>query len=196
MAPEAPAYLIPIERIESAIHEVRGLRVVMARDLAALYGVSTRALNQAVKRNRERFPADFAFQLAPDEWQALRSQFVTLKRGEHAKYLPYAFTEHGTVMAATLLKTQRAAQVSVFVVRAFVRMRRMLADQRQFALKLAELESKFAAHDTQLKVVFDAIRQLMHKPKPEPEKTRRQIGFQASDGRPKHEYGRPSRGRR
>jgi hypothetical protein len=172
-----PGYMVPIERIEGAILEIRGRRVVLARDLAVLYGVSTKALNQAVNRNLDRFPQDFVFQLSDSEWTALRSQFVTLKRGQHVKYLPFAFTEHGAVMAATLLKTRRAAEVSVFVVRAFVRMRRMLADNRQLAVKLAELESKY---DSQFKVVFDAIRKLMEKPKPEPAPPRK-IGFHVSE---------------
>ena len=160
--------MIPVERIEGAILEIRGQRVVLSRDLAAMYGVSTKALNQTVKRNLERFPKDFAFQLTDSEWMALRSQFVTLKRGQHVKYLPFAFTEHGAVMAATLFKTKRAVEVSVFVVRAFIQMRRMLTDQRQFALKLAEIESRLAAHDQSIKTVFDAIRQLMEKPGPKP----------------------------
>jgi hypothetical protein len=172
--------MVPIERIEGAILEIRGQRVVLARDLAVLYGVSTKALNQAVNRNLDRFPSDFVFQLTDDEWTALRSQFVTLKRGQHVKYLPYAFTEHGAVMAATLLKTKRAAEVSVFVVRAFIRMRRMLADQRRFALRLNEIENKLAAHDQNFKVVFDAIRKLMEKPKPEPAPPRK-IGFHVSE---------------
>jgi len=172
--------MVPVERIEGAILELRGQRVVLARDLAVLYGVSTKALNQAVNRNLDRFPKDFVFQLTNAEWTALRSQFVTLKRGQHIKYLPYAFTEHGAVMAATLLKTRRAAEVSVFVVRAFIRMRRLLAGQRELALKLAELESKLTVHDQNFKDVFDAIRKLMEKPKPEPAPPRK-IGFHVSE---------------
>ena len=193
MAPEGtPAYLVPLERIEASIHEIRGLRVVLAHDLAGLYGVSTKALNQAVKRNRDRFPDDFMFQLTWNEVESLRaqsavssdgvasrSQFVTLKKGRNIKYLPYAFTEHGAVMAASVLNARRAVEVSVFVVKAFIRMRRMLADQRQFALRLAEIESKLAAHDQSIKVVFDAIRQLMKKPEPYPPP--RKIGFHVSD---------------
>jgi hypothetical protein len=193
MAPEGtPAYLVPLERIEASIHEIRGLRVVLAHDLAGLYGVSTKALNQAVKRNRDRFPDDFMFQLTWNEVESLRtqstvssdgvasrSQFVTLKKGRNIKYLPYAFTEHGAVMAASVLNARRAVEVSVFVVRAFTRMRRMLADQRQLALRLAEIESKLAAHDQSIKVVFDAIRQLMKKPEPYP--SPRKIGLHVSD---------------
>jgi hypothetical protein len=184
-----------IERIEGAILELRGERVMLDADLAALYGVSTKRMNEQVRRNAARFPEDFMFQLTADESAALRSQIATSNtvagppsrevaprtgRGGR-RYLPYAFTEHGAVMAATVLNSQRAVEVSVFVVRAFVRMRRMLADQRQFALKLAEVESKLAAHDQSIKVVFDAIRQLMQKPKPYPEPPKQKIGFHVSE---------------
>jgi hypothetical protein len=150
-APKDPGYLIPAERLDNAILEIRGRKVMLSHDLAALYGVSTRAFNQAVKRNAGRFPPDFMLQLSWEEAQALRSQFVTLdgagsrsqsvtlKRGRNIKYLPYAFSEHGAVMAATILNSPRAVEVSVFVVRAFVRLSRVAADQRRFALKLAVL---------------------------------------------------------
>ena len=196
-------YLIPAERIDNAILEIRGRKVMLSHDLAALYGVSTKAFNQAVKRNVERFPEDFMFQLTREEAQALRSQsvtsneaasrsqtvtldeaglrsqFATLKRGKHHKYRPYAFTEHGAVMAATILNSPRAIEVSVFVVRAFVRLSRVAADQRQFALKLAELESKLASHDKNFQVVFAAIKQLMQPPEPK----KKRIGFITDDGR-------------
>ena len=179
-------YLIPTERIDNAILELRGRKVMLSHDLAALYGVSTRRLNEQVKRNASRFPPDFMFQLTWEEAQASRSQsvtlhdvgsrsqFATLKRGRNIKSLPYAFSEHGAVMAATILNSPRAVEVSVFVVRAFVRLNRIATDQRQFALKLAELESKLAVHDRSLKTVFDAIRQLMQPP---PAPKRRKIGF-------------------
>jgi hypothetical protein len=188
-----------MERIESAILEIRDRKVLLDRDLAELYGVATKRLKEQVRRNRDRFPDDFMFQLTWDEVERLRarsetsiesaasrSQFATLKRGGNVKYLPLAFTEHGAVMLATILKTRRASDVSVFVVRAFIRMHQMLADQRQFAFKLAELESKLASHDAQFKVVFEAIRQLMQKPKSEPEKPRRSIGFQVRERGPKY----------
>ena len=200
--------MIPIERIESAILEIRGGKVLLDRDLAELYGVTTKRLKEQVRRNRDRFPDDFMFQLTWDEVERLsarsetstdslgsRSQIATLKRGANVKYLPLAFTEHGAVMLATILKTKRASEVSVFVVRAFIRMHRMLADQRQLAFKLSELESKLASHDTQFKIVFDAIRQLIQKPKPEPEPPKRKIGFHVSEPMAKyHPNGR--RGRR
>jgi hypothetical protein len=185
-------YLIPVERIDRAILEIRGRKVMLSYDLAALYGVSTKVFNQAVKRNAGRFPPDFMFQLSWEEAQVLRSQFVTLdeasprsqfatlKRGKHYKYRPYAFSEHGAVMAATILNTPRAVEVSVFVVRAFVRLSRAAADQRRLALKLAELESKLASHDKNFQVVFDALRRLMQPPEPK----KKRIGFITADDRP------------
>jgi len=173
-------YIIPVERIEGAVLELRGERVMLDADLAAIYGVETKALIRAVQRNLERFPAGFMFQLSAGEFANLRCQSGTSSWGGR-RYPPYAFTEHGAVMLAAVLKSKRAVEVSVFVVKAFVRMRRFLADQRQFALKLAEIESKLAAHDQSIKGVFDAIRQLMQKPKPAPEPPPRKIGFHVSD---------------
>jgi phage regulator Rha-like protein len=175
--------LVPVERIEKAILSIRGEKVMLDSDLAELYGVETKVLNQAVKRNAARFPADFMFQLTQEEHDdlvRLRSQIVTLKRGEHRKYLPYAFTEHGALMLANVLNSERAAQTSVMVVRAFVRLRQMLASNAELARKLAALENKY---DAQFKVVFDAIRQLMSPPEPK----RREIGFHVKydEGKPK-----------
>lgn len=174
--------LVPVERIEKAILSIRGEKVMLDSDLAELYGVETKALNQAVKRNATRFPADFMFQLTQEEHDdlvRLRSQIVTLKRGEHRKYLPYAFTEHGALMLANVLNSERAAQTSVMVVRAFVRLRQMLASNAELARKLAALENKY---DAQFKIVFDAIRQLMSPPEPK----RREIGFHV-----KYDEGKP-----
>lgn len=170
-------YLIPVERIENAILEIRGERVMLDRDLAAVYGVTTKALNQAVKRNRDRFPEGFMFQLTLPERDELVTNCDRLAALKHASSPPYAFTEHGTVMLAAVLNSKRAAEVSVFVVRAFVRMRKMLADQRQLVLKLAELETKLASHDRSLRVVFDAIRSLMQPATPK----KRHIGFVTDD---------------
>ena len=159
-----------MERIERAIIIVRGEKVMLDGDLAEIYGVGTKVLNQAVKRNASRFPQDFMFHLTAEEWDSLRSQSVTLKRGEHRKYLPYAFTEHGALMLANVLSSERAAQTSVQVVRAFVRLRQMLASNAELARKLEALERKY---DAQFKVVFDAIRQLMSPP----DKPKREMGF-------------------
>ena len=191
-APKDTGYLIPSERLDNAILEIRGRKVMLSHDLAALYGVSTKAFNQAVKRNADRFPPDFMFQLTQEEAQALRSQsvtsnvagsrsqIVTLKRGSNIKYLPYAFSEHGAVMAATILNSPRAVEVSVFVVRAFVRLSRVAADQRRFALKLAEIEAKLATHDRSFQVVFATIKQLMQPPEPK----KKRIGFVTDDDKP------------
>ena len=158
---------IPLERVEEIILLIRGERVILDTDLAALYGVETRALIQAVKRNRERFPVDFTFQLTREEAGSLRSQFVISKGRGGRRYAPYAFTEHGAIMAANVLNSERAVQASVQVVRAFVKLRQMLASNAELARKLDELEKKY---DRQFKIVFEAIRQLMtpapHKAKP------------------------------
>ncbi|HZC81531.1 MAG TPA: ORF6N domain-containing protein [Nitrospiraceae bacterium] len=164
--------LIPTERIEQVILLVRGQKVILDDDLSRLYGVTTKRLNEQIKRNLKRFPVDFMFKLNLQEVRDLRSQNATLKsgRGQHRKYLPYAFTEHGAIMAANVLNSQRAIEVSVYVVRAFVKLREMIASNKELAKRLDELEKKY---DSQFKVVFDAIRELMtptdHKP--------RRIGF-------------------
>lgn len=161
---------IPIERIENAILLIRGEKVIMDTDLAALYGVETRSLVQAVKRNSERFPDDFMFQLTRNEFDALRSQFVISKGRGGRRYLPYAFTEHGAIMAANVLNSDRAVQASVQVVRAFVRLRQILASNAELASKLEELEKKY---DRQFRVIFDAIRELMTPPASK----KKEIGF-------------------
>ena len=183
--------MVPIERIEGAILEIRGERVMLDADLAAIYGAETKMLVRAVRRNIARFPPDFMFQLTAEELGNLRRQFGTSSQWGGRRYPPYAFTEHGAVMVASVLKSRRAVEVSVVVVRAFVRMRRMLADNRQLAAKLAELESKY---DVQFRVVFDAIRKLMEKPKPYPEPAKQKIGSHVSE--PMTEYGVGSKRKR
>lgn len=178
--PRESEALVPVESIAQSILVLRGQKVIIDTDLAALYGVTTKRFNEQVRRNLERFPGDFMFQLSEDEWAALRSQIATLKpgRGQHRKYLPYAFTEHGAIMAATILNSPRATEVSVYVVRAFVQLRDLLAGNKELAAKLAELESrierKLSSHDQAIAGLIDAIRELM-KP-PEPGK-KRPIGF-------------------
>jgi hypothetical protein len=186
--------LIPIEPIAQSIVLIRGHKVLLDTDLALLYDVPTKRFNEQVRRNLERFPADFMFQLTDEEWAALRSQFATLKtgRGQHRKYLPYAFTEHGAIMAATILNSPRATEVSVYVVRAFVRLREVLASNKELSERLDDLERTTEAralqHDSfarntrvQLKQVFDAIRELMTPPEP-PKK--RPIGFVTGEVKP------------
>jgi len=164
-----------VAQIESRIFLIRGQKVMLDSDLAELYGVENRALNQAVKRNVERFPEDFMFQLTSEEYESLRSQFVTLKtgRGQHRKYLPYAFTEHGALMLGNVLKSEQAVEMSLMVVRAFVRMRELVAGNKEVAQKLNQLERKVGAHDKAIAEIISAIRQLMA---PEEQK-KRPIGF-------------------
>jgi phage regulator Rha-like protein len=171
MASDRP--LVPIERIERCIFLIRGQKVMLDHDLAELYGVRTKLLNQAVKRNMKRFPGDFMFQLTFQEARGLRSQNVTLKRGQHIKYRPYAFTEHGILMLSSVLNSERAVQVNIEIMRAFVRLRELIASHKDMAKKLAELEQKY---DAQFKVVFDAIRKLMTPVPPKPSR----IGFRTS----------------
>jgi hypothetical protein len=168
--------LVPVERIDRAILLIRGKKVMLDADLASLYGVETRVLVQAVKRNLGRFPEDFMFQLSKEEADFLRSQIVTLKRGRghHSKYLPYVFTEQGVAMLSSVLRSPRAIQVNIEIMRAFVRLRQMLASHAELARKLDALEQKY---DTQFKAVFDAIRQLMAPPEPK----RRPMGFRRGE---------------
>jgi len=170
------ADLVRVERIQQAILPIRGQKVLLDRDLAALYGVETRVLVQAVKRNRNRFPDDFMFQLTWDEAEHVsRSQSVILKRGKNIKYAPYAFTEQGVAMLSSVLHSDRAIEVNIAIMRAFVRLREILSTHKDLARKLDDLERKLAEHDDRFTVVFEALRQLMAPP-PEPQKKRR-IGF-------------------
>lgn len=162
--------------MERTILILRGRRVIFDSDLAGLYGASAKRLNEQVKRNTGRFPADFAFKLTPEEFETLRSQFATSKpeRRGGRRTLPTAFTEHGALMAASVLNSAKAVEMSIQVVRAFVRLRHLLASHHQLAAKLDELERKIATHDTRIVALFDAVRSLMAAP----DKPKRQIGFQ------------------
>jgi len=169
---------VPMEVIKGKIYLIRGQKVLLDSDLAELYGVTSKVLNQAVKRNINRFPQDFMFQLTEVEhagWNSLRSQFVTLKggRGAHRKYPPYVFTEQGIAMLSSVLNSERAVQVNIAIMRAFVQMRELAASNRELAHRIDELEKKHARHDQQFVAVFDAIRQMIT---PE-EKPGRKIGY-------------------
>ena len=159
--------------VESRIFVLRAQKVILDSDLAELYGVPVKRLNEQVKRNRERFPPDFMFQLSAEEQASLRSQNATSKRGGR-RYLPYAFTEHGAIMAATVLNSERAVEMSVFVVRAFVRLREMLSTNQQLAGKIDELERRLDTHDASIQELIEAIRELMEPSPP----SGRPIGFQ------------------
>ena len=167
--------IVAIERIERRILLVGGRKVLLDRDLAELYGVTTKRFNEQVRRNAGRFPSDFMFRLTAEQWQSLRSQIATLEsgRGKHRKYLPLAFTEHGAIMAATILNSPRATEVSVFVVRAFVRIRELLASNRGLAQQLDRHEKKLAAHDHAIGSLLSTLRELLSPPEPK----RRRIGF-------------------
>jgi len=166
--------LIPVERIEKAILLIRRQKVMLDADLAALYGVDTKVVVQAVKRNIGRFPQDFMFQLTQEEFALLRSQIVTSSDWGGRRYPPYAFTEQGVAMLSSVLRSPRAIKVNIEIMRAFIRLRKMLASHAELAQKLDALERKY---DAQFRVVFDAIRQLMAPPEPK----RRTIGFRKGD---------------
>jgi len=166
--------------VESRILILRHQRVILDSELAELYGVTAKQLNQQVKRNRDRFPTDFVFQLTAKEDRILRSQIVT-SSNKHGgrRYPPYAFTEHGAIMAATVLNSKQAIEMSVFVVRAFVRMREMVAKNRQLAAKINELDRRQETHDTAIQEIIEAIKELMVPEGP----SKRKIGFQLPPGK-------------
>jgi hypothetical protein len=182
--PQKPASLVPVERVQNLILLLRGERVLLGQQLADLYGVPVKALIQAVKRNRGRFPEDFMFQLSNEEFENLKSQFVTSSWGGLRRALPYAFTEQGVAMLSSVLRSDQAVQVNVAIMRAFVNLRRMLAASETLSRKLVELERRLQGHDQAIISLFDAIRQLM-KPDAQP---RREMGF--------HTIGRPAAGSR
>jgi hypothetical protein len=157
--PQRGAGIIPIERIAASIYVIRGQKVMLDADLAALYGVETRVFNQAVRRNRDRFPDDFLFQLTEEEAKALRSQIVTLEpgRGRYPKYAPLAFTEQGVAMLSSVLRSKRAVQVNISIMRAFVRIRQVLATSEELARKVAQ-------HDRQIAVLFEHVQKLLAPP--------------------------------
>ena len=172
----AKTAIVVARRVDSTIFVLRGQRVILDTDLAELYGVQVRHLNQQAKRNAKRFPPAFRFQLSEQELKILRSQnVISSERHGGARYRPYAFTEHGAIMAATVLNSERAIEMSVFVVLAFVRMRRAIAGNRNILTKLAELEQRLKSHDADIQDLMDAIRALMRPEEP----NRRRIGFEA-----------------
>ena len=171
------ALVMPIEVIEGRIFVLRGRRVMLDRDLAELYGVQLKRLNEQVKRNSDRFPEDFMFQLTLDEAKAVllsRSQIATLDRGQNIKYRPHVFTEHGAVMLANVLRSPVAVRASIQVVRAFVHLRRMLATNQDLARKIEALERKVGKHDADLQAILSALKKLVQPPASPP---KRSIGF-------------------
>jgi hypothetical protein len=188
--------LVPIEQIDGMIRTVRGSRVILDSDLAKIYGVPTFRFNEAIKRNRHRFPPDFMFQLKREEFNSLKSQIAMSKRQKSSQIamsktgrggrrtLPYAFTEHGALQAANVLRSSCAVQMSVFVIRAFVKMREALRGTPELARKLAALEKKLTArldvHETAIVQVLQEVMQILNPPPPPPEPPRRRIGFHES----------------
>jgi len=195
--------VIPAEQIVRRIFYFRGEKVLLDFDLATLYGVATKALNQAVKRNRERFPDDFMFQLTTEEFRILRSQAVTssqqntrskeimkkwsqtvtsFRKYRRTKYRPYAFTEEGIAMLSSVLKSKRAVKVNIAIMRAFVKLRSALETNRELARKFSELEQRVDKHDEEIGAILEAIRQVMAPP----EKPRREIGFHVRENAPRY----------
>ena len=174
----SPQQFIPVETIADKIYLIRGQKIMLDADLAQLYGVSTRRLNEQIRRNRDRFPEDFAFVLTPEEFANLKSHFATSSSGWGGRRkLPYAFTEHGAIMAASVLSSPIAVGASIQVVRAFVRLRELLNTHKDLARKLEDLERKYAAHDVRIQQVFAHIKKLTT-----PARSRRRlIGFVASE---------------
>lgn len=188
----------PAPPLDALIREVRGEKVILDMDLATLYGVSTKALNQAVKRNVERFPEDFTFRLTAEEWENLRSQIVTssskLTNDENdtphrsqsvtgakahggARWRPYAFTEHGALQAANVLRSARAVAMGVYVIRAFVQLRAQLAATAAIGHRLAEIDHKLLEHDQALVIVWEKLKPLLHETPPPPPRPKRRLGF-------------------
>jgi phage regulator Rha-like protein len=183
MASSKKALVVSKGQIDSMIRSIRGVRVMLDSDLAPIYGVSTSRFNEAVKRNKNRFPADFMFQLTAEENASLRSQFAILEtgRGRHRKYRPYAFTEYGALMAANILNSPRAVQMSIFVVRAFAKMREALLASPDLARKLALLEKKLTGrldvHEAAIVKVLQDLMQILNPPPLPPDPPQRKIGF-------------------
>ena len=176
MAIDLSTIAIPDEAIIRRIYWIHREKVMLDSDLALLFGVPTKVLKQSVRRNMERFPEDFMFILSKEEFGSLRSQIVTLKRGEHSKYLPFAFTEQGVAMLSGILNSDRAIQVNIAIMRAFVQLRRFLESNKELAIKVEELEKAVAGHDEKINLIFQAIKQLIEK-KDEPAPPRKPIGY-------------------
>jgi phage regulator Rha-like protein len=171
--PKTTKAIIPVEAIVNKIIILRGGRVILDRDLADMYGVETKQLKRAVRRNIDRFPNDFMFQLNNDEHRSLRRQFGTLKRGGHSKYPPFAFTEQGVAMLSSVLNSQRAVDVNIAIIRAFVHLRKMISTHSELARKLKDLEKRLDDHDDKILIIFEAIKKLIR----DDEKPKKKIGY-------------------
>lgn len=169
--------LVPEEIIASKIYEIRGEKVMISSDLAELYGVETKVLNQQVKRNLTRFPERYMFKLTQEEYKALRSHFVTLKRGQHSKYPPYAFTEHGILMLSSVLRSKQAEKVNIVIIDTFVKIRKLLLLDKDVLLKLNEIEEKVANQDEQILTIFNYLKKFIK----EESKPRPKIGYKQNN---------------
>jgi hypothetical protein len=170
--------LVPVEIIAGKIIEIRGKKVMLDKDIASLYEVTTFNLNKAVKRNLERFPSDFMFQLNPEESKALIFQTGISKKGRGGtRYCPYAFTEQGVAMLSSVLRSRRAVLVNIQIMRAFVKLKELFLTHRELALRLEKLERQFGEHDNRIKIIFEAMRQLLEPPKDDETKPKPRIGF-------------------
>src|SRR6185503_5846944 len=165
--------VIPDEVLINKIYFIRGEKVMLDLDLAELYGVTTRRLKEQVRRNIERFPEDFMFQLTREEYQSLRSQNATLKRGAHSKYLPFVFTEHGVLMLSSVLKSKRAIQVNIQIMRIYAKMREYLSTHKDVLLALQQIDRKLISHDEDIQQIFTYLKELITQPSPK----RKRIGF-------------------
>lgn len=177
-----------VEGVDSKIHLIRGQRVMLDSDLAGIYGVQLKRLNEQVRRNRDRFPVDFCFQLKRDEFKNLKSQIATSSLHGGKRKLPWVFTEHGAIMLAAILNSKRAVEMSVFIVRAFVQMREVLLGNKQLAVKLAALEERVGGHDEVIADLIAAIRKLLEAPAEE--KSKREIGFHLRETSPPYRISR------
>lgn len=189
----ARAANLAIEQLEQSIHLIRGQKVLLDRDLAALYGVTTSNFNKAVRRNIDRFPADFMLKLNRDEAERLRFQFGILKRGHHFKYMPFAFTEQGVAMLSSVLNSPRAIQVNIAIMRVFVQLRETLSLHKELAHKLADLERKIEGHAEHIRTLFDAIRQLMAPPPEAPPSSQKENEMVSMSAKNKLRTARPNR---
>ncbi len=180
MSPKGKEIVITEEIIISKIYSVRGKHVLLAQDLADLYEVETTVLNQQVKRNIRRFPERYMFQLTKDEYDRLRSQNVTLKRGQHVKYLPYAFTEHGILMLSSVLNSERADKVNMIIIDTIVKLRDLMFLHKDVVQQLEQVQNKLTEHDNQIMVIFEYLKQLeVTKHQELEQKNRKRIGFKS-----------------
>ncbi len=179
MPKSSPDLIVQDEMILSKIYLIRDQKIMLDYDLAELYGVETKRLKEAVRRNFSRFPEDFMFELFEDEWTSLRTQFASLKsgQGKHTKYLPFAFTEQGVTMLSCVLNSERAISVNIQIIRIFIRMRQMLFAQKDILLQLEKIERKLTTHDEDIHLIFQYIKQLLTPAQP----PRNRIGFKNYD---------------